>query len=65
MKVDIALRSFISTFRLPGEAQIIDRIIQRFSTRYFSENPEGYANQDSVYILAFAIIMLATVNLTI
>ena len=47
MSIDAALRFFISTFRLPGEAQVIDRIMQKFSYRYFSDAPEGFANKGS------------------
>ena len=33
-----ALRNFLSKFRLPGEAQKIDRIIETFSKGYVLEN---------------------------
>lgn len=35
MQVDIALRKFLATFRLPGEAQKIERIVDCFAQRYF------------------------------
>ena len=57
-----ALRKLLMDFRLPGEAQQIDRILEKFSSQYFKTNPEGsgFANEDTVYILAFSIIMLNT-----
>jgi len=66
-----ALRIFLDKFKLPGEAQQIDRIIQTFAdvyvglnTNYLREKVKnsscGPANPDSVYILTFAIIMLNT-----
>jgi Sec7-like guanine-nucleotide exchange factor len=34
----------LKEFRLPGEAQQIDRILEKFSARVFATNPEiGYA----------------------
>lgn len=34
MQIDLALRKFLSTFRLPGEAQKIERIVDCFAYRY-------------------------------
>ncbi|ESO11902.1 hypothetical protein HELRODRAFT_156254 [Helobdella robusta] len=58
-----ALRQFLWSFRLPGEAQKIDRMMEMFAQRYFDQNPAifkttGY--HDTCYVLSFAIIMLNT-----
>lgn len=37
--VDAALRSFLSQFRLPGEAQKILRILEAFAAHYHKQNP--------------------------
>lgn len=58
--VDHALRDLISSFRLPGEAQKIDRVIDIFSKKYFHDNPGVFANSDTAHILAFSVIMLQT-----
>ncbi|TXT13291.1 hypothetical protein VHUM_00658 [Vanrija humicola] len=56
-----ALRMFLQTFRLPGEAQKIDRFMLKFAERYRHQNPTGvFANADTGYILAFSVIMLNT-----
>ena len=55
-----ALRRLLQTFRLPGEAQKIDRFMLKFAERYFSCNPGSFANADTAYILAFSVIMLNT-----
>lgn len=34
MKFDSAIREFLKGFRLPGEAQKIDRIMEKFAERY-------------------------------
>jgi len=57
---DDALRYFLSKFALPGEAQKIDRIMERFAIRYCENNPTIFPNQDTAYILAFSLIMLNT-----
>ena len=66
------LRMFLAAFRLPGEAQQIDRILQAFSDscgQKCNEGPNGAANlfsddpkkaSDAAYLLSFSIIMLNT-----
>ena len=39
-----ALRSFLQAFRLPGEAQKIDRYMLKFAERYVAGNPQAFAN---------------------
>ncbi|KAK4177000.1 hypothetical protein QBC36DRAFT_372703 [Triangularia setosa] len=59
-RVDEALRMMLGTFRLPGEAPLIERVVVSFSAKYFESEPEEVADKDSVYILSYAIIMLNT-----
>lgn len=40
MSFDVALRRFLLKFRLPGEAQKIDRMMERFAQQYFNHNLE-------------------------
>uniref|UniRef100_A0A914NJ60 SEC7 domain-containing protein n=1 Tax=Meloidogyne incognita TaxID=6306 RepID=A0A914NJ60_MELIC len=37
-----AMRNFLSSFRLPGEAQKIDRIMERFAIRFCEQNPSVF-----------------------
>lgn len=60
MDFDQALRTFLSKFRLPGEAQKIDRIMESFARRYHENNPGIFQNEDMAYMLAFSLIMLNT-----
>ncbi|WVW84498.1 hypothetical protein I302_106532 [Kwoniella bestiolae CBS 10118] len=61
MKFTDALRMYLQSFRLPGEAQKIDRFMLKFAERYIHGNPDTFfANADAAYIHAFAIIMLNT-----
>ncbi|XP_052337631.1 brefeldin A-inhibited guanine nucleotide-exchange protein 2-like isoform X2 [Oncorhynchus keta] len=57
-----ALRAFLEGFRLPGEAQKIDRLMEKFAARYLECNQgQGeFASADTAYVLAFSIIMLTT-----
>ncbi|KAG0557352.1 hypothetical protein KC19_11G122800 [Ceratodon purpureus] len=60
MKFDKSIRMFLNGFRLPGEAQKIDRIMEKFAERYCRDNPNLFKNADTAYILAYAVIMLNT-----
>jgi len=61
LEFEMALRRFLTTFRLPGEAQVIDRIMEAFAKHYYEDNPNTvFANADAVYVLAFSTIMLNT-----
>ena len=64
MPIYSALRKFLLGFRLPGEAPIIDAIMEKFAERYYTDNNtiDGFlfANADAVYIFAYHMIMLAT-----
>ncbi|KAI9224818.1 hypothetical protein BC828DRAFT_372407 [Blastocladiella britannica] len=55
-----ALRTFLSGFRLPGEAQKIDRIMEKFADKYCGDNPSIFTHADTAYVLAFSVIMLNT-----
>ena len=60
MAFDIAIRTFLSGFRLPGEAQKIDRIMEKFAEKYYLQNRDVFASADMAFILAFSTIMLQT-----
>ncbi|CAM9170573.1 unnamed protein product, partial [Lampetra fluviatilis] len=55
-----ALRQFLWSFRLPGEAQKIDRMMEAFAARYCSCNAGVFVSTDTCYVLSFAVIMLNT-----
>jgi brefeldin A-inhibited guanine nucleotide-exchange protein len=55
-----ALRRFLQAFRLPGEAQKIDRLMLKFAERYTNGNPNAFANADTAYVLGYSVIMLNT-----
>ncbi|KAJ7276370.1 sec7 guanine nucleotide exchange factor [Mycena haematopus] len=56
-----ALRLFLQSFRLPGEAQKIDRFMLKFAERYIDGNTQTpFANADGAYVLAYSVILLNT-----
>ncbi|XWS26881.1 hypothetical protein CRYUN_Cryun26dG0068200 [Craigia yunnanensis] len=61
MILDSALRTYLETFRLPGESQKIQRILEVFSERFFDQqSSEIFVTKDSVFILFYSIITLNT-----
>ena len=60
-RIDEALREVLGSFRLPGEAALIERTVVTFTEKYMkAAAPEEIANEDSAFVLAYAIIMLNT-----
>lgn len=57
-----ALRNFLEGFRLPGEAQKIDRLMEKFASRYCECNPNNglFISADTAYVFVFSVIMLTT-----
>lgn len=51
---DVALRKFQSYFRMPGEAQKIERLMQAFSQRYAKCNPEVISKLKSPETVSWA-----------
>ncbi|KAJ9653623.1 GDP/GTP exchange factor for ARF [Neophaeococcomyces mojaviensis] len=60
-RIDEALRHLLTSFRLPGESALIERIVEVFVDKYIKSSvPEGVADKDAGYVLTYAIIMLNT-----
>jgi len=61
IRLDEALRQMFNSFRLPGEAQLIERIVTQFAQKYLATpNTDDIADTDSAYVLTYAVIMLNT-----
>lgn len=62
MRMDEALRTFLCSFRLPGESRQIELIIDKFAAQFMSGegNAKDVASADAAFILAYAVIMLNT-----
>ncbi|KAL2929256.1 ARF guanine-nucleotide exchange factor GNL2 [Bienertia sinuspersici] len=59
--LDTALRSYLETFRLPGESQKIHRILEAFSEKFFNQqSSEVFETKDAVFVLCYSLIMLNT-----
>ena len=48
------------SLRLPGEAQKIDRLMEKFAERFVKCNPASFKSADVAYVLAYSVIMLNT-----
>jgi brefeldin A-inhibited guanine nucleotide-exchange protein len=40
LPLDVALRKFLGQFRIPGEAQKIDALMEKFASKFYSDNSE-------------------------
>ncbi|CAK8991723.1 Golgi-specific brefeldin A-resistance guanine nucleotide exchange factor 1 (BFA-resistant GEF 1) [Durusdinium trenchii] len=75
VRIDKALRMLLESFRLPGEAQKVDRLMEAFGKHLFAQNETGsggggddddddargvFKSADAAFIFAFSIIMLHT-----
>lgn len=53
-----SLKRLLSGFRLPGEGQKVDRIMEKFGEKYCKDNPDAFASAECAYLLSYATIML-------
>lgn len=75
LRIDEAIRALLTKFRLPGESQQIERVVEQFSAKYVEDqhyNPErdgleiegDYStiqpDADSVFVLSYSVIILNT-----
>ncbi|KAF9597979.1 hypothetical protein IFM89_023464 [Coptis chinensis] len=60
MSLDTALRLFLETFRLPGESQKIQRVLEAFSERYYEQSSHILVNKDAALLLSYSVILLNT-----
>ncbi|EEF32377.1 pattern formation protein, putative [Ricinus communis] len=60
MSLDTALRLFLGTFRLPGESQKIQRVLEAFAERYYEQSPQVLADKDAALVLSYSLILLNT-----
>ncbi|CAG9533021.1 unnamed protein product [Cercopithifilaria johnstoni] len=58
IRLDAALRDFLSRFCLTGETQERTRITEHFAKRYYECNPTLFRNTDQVHALTCALLLL-------
>ena len=58
LRIDESLRIFLESFRLPGEAPLIQIILEHFAEHWQQSNENQFANVDAAYLLSYAVIML-------
>ncbi|KAK2588991.1 hypothetical protein KPH14_001840 [Odynerus spinipes] len=57
-RVDQALRLYLESFRLPGEAPLISLLLEKFAEHWHDSNGKPFASADAAFTLAYAVIML-------
>ncbi len=57
-RIDEALRLYLETFRLPGEAPLISMLMDKFAEHWSLSNDQPFANVEAAFVLVYAIIML-------
>ncbi|XP_068183227.1 Golgi-specific brefeldin A-resistance guanine nucleotide exchange factor 1 isoform X2 [Antennarius striatus] len=60
LRIDEALRLYLETFRLPGEAPVIQRLLETFTDNWQKVNGSPFLTNDAGFALAYAVIMLNT-----
>ncbi|XP_065851501.1 ARF guanine-nucleotide exchange factor GNL2 [Euphorbia lathyris] len=61
MILDTALRTYLASFRLPGESQKIQRILEAFSEAFYDQQTSDiFATKDALFILCYSLMMLNT-----
>uniref|UniRef100_A0A3Q3JAW5 Golgi-specific brefeldin A-resistance guanine nucleotide exchange factor 1 n=1 Tax=Monopterus albus TaxID=43700 RepID=A0A3Q3JAW5_MONAL len=60
LRIDEALRLYLEAFRLPGEAPIIQRLLETFTDNWHKVNGSPFMTNDAGFALAYAVIMLNT-----
>ena len=60
MPLDMVLRTFLGTFRIPGEAQAIDRIMDDLSVYVYETNPGPFLSAGALFSVLFSCLLLNT-----
>lgn len=60
VRIDEALREYLEAFRLPGEAPVIQYLLEHFAQHWHTANNNPFANADAAFTLSYAVIMLNT-----
>uniref|UniRef100_A0A3P8NWB0 Golgi-specific brefeldin A-resistance guanine nucleotide exchange factor 1 n=1 Tax=Astatotilapia calliptera TaxID=8154 RepID=A0A3P8NWB0_ASTCA len=60
LRIDEALRLYLEAFRLPGEAPVIQRLLETFTDNWHKVNGFPFMSNDAGFALAYAVIMLNT-----
>ena len=55
-----AMKRMLAGFRLPGEGQKVDRIMEKFGEKYSLDNRDAFGSAECIYLLSYATMMLQT-----
>ena len=54
------MKKMLAGFRLPGEGQKVDRIMEVFGEKYCKDNHDAFGTAECIYILSYATMILQT-----
>ncbi|XP_012936931.1 Golgi-specific brefeldin A-resistance guanine nucleotide exchange factor 1 [Aplysia californica] len=57
-RVDEALRMYLESYRMPGEAPVISWLMEHFAEHWHKSNGDPFHNVDAAFTLTYAVIML-------
>nr|CDS34195.1 golgi specific brefeldin a resistance guanine [Hymenolepis microstoma] len=60
IRIDESLRTYLEAFRIPGEAPLIQHLMESFAEQWFKANDGPFFNSDAAFTLSYAILMLNT-----
>ncbi|VDN96696.1 unnamed protein product [Rodentolepis nana] len=60
IRIDESLRTYLEAFRIPGEAPLIQHLMESFAEQWFQANDGPFFNSDAAFTLSYAILMLNT-----
>mmetsp|Transcript_22234 Transcript_22234/g.16664 ORF Transcript_22234/g.16664 Transcript_22234/m.16664 type:complete len:191 (+) Transcript_22234:1417-1989(+) len=55
-----AMKRVLATFRMPGEGQKVDRVMEKFGEKFCKDNQDTFGSSECVYLLSYAVMMLQT-----
>jgi Sec7-like guanine-nucleotide exchange factor len=55
-----AMKELMTGFRIPGEGQIVDRILEKFGEKIAKDQPDMFGNAEGVFLFSYAVLMVQT-----
>mmetsp|Transcript_28910 Transcript_28910/g.27842 ORF Transcript_28910/g.27842 Transcript_28910/m.27842 type:complete len:87 (+) Transcript_28910:139-399(+) len=53
-----AMKKMLAGFRIPGEGQKVDRIMEKFGEKFCKDNSDSFGSSECIYLLSYAVMML-------
>lgn len=60
LSFDESIRIFLTSFKITGEGQIVDRILDFFSREFYKTHKDEFSDAASIHVLSYAWLMIHT-----